>query len=1091
MKRISYLKFFGIAAMAIGLNTLSAEEFQNLFNGKDLSGWKGKEGLWRVENGTIIGETKEEDPIPANTFLIWQGGEVEDFEFSCQVKFAGNNSGVQYRSKVFGEPDELALMGYQADLHPKQEFFGMLYGEKYGKRGIIAKRGQKVDAKGDKKLVEVTGEVGDGAELNGEEWNTLRIVAVGNRLIHLVNDVVTVDITENHPDAIPSGLLGLQLHRGAPMKVEFKDIRYRKLSGDDATQTLEAAAKQQGKEVAAAFGATSPERIRLPEGFEIELLYSVPRDEQGSWVAMCQDDKGRLIVSDQYGGLFRFPVPELGKPLDPKSIEPITWAADSVQLRKGETRKERVIDESTRKSLPNMGYAQGLCYAFDSLYVVVNSRSSEVGSGVYRLLDTDGDDRFDKTVTIKKLAATGGEHGPHAILPAPDGKHLYVVMGNQTPLPEDYSHSRVPEVWGEDQLLPSLQHFMKGAEAPLGHFARIDPEGKTWEIIATGFRNQYDAAFNREGELFTFDADMEWDLNTPWYRPTRVNHVIDGAEYGWRTGSGKMMDYCSDTFGAAVDIGPGSPTGVSFGYGAKFPAKYQNAFFICDWSYGKLYAVHLEPKGSTYTGTFEEFAAAQPLPLTDILVNPEDGAMYFTVGGRRVQSGLYRVTYTGGEPTAPAVSMVGGEAQRKQRRNLEAFTHEWAAEASGTQLDQIWRSLGSPDRGIRHAARVALEKQPVANWKDRVANEENSTIATAAMIALARTDGEASSKTILEKCMNLDYGATKNRQLRLDVLRSITLALTRGGQPEDGLKSKLISWLDAIYPARTPEENRDLSAIMAYLNAPSAVEKGMKLLGEASGQEEQIAYALNLRHLTQGWTPQLREKYFRWFVLSGNYQGGARLKNYLADIKKHAIAAVPESDMTPELRKLIDTQPKDNTPQFTLEPRSFVQNWTMDDLKPWLGAGLEGGRNFKNGRQMAGAGSCYVCHRFKGEGGAVGPDLTSVGGKFSPHDLLEAIVDPAKEISDQYGATDFNLKDGTTVSGRIMNLKQDTYWVNTDMMTPSTITHVDVRNIKSIEPSVYSMMPVGLLNTMTQDDILDLLAYFISGGNPDHELFDE
>ena len=146
---------------------------------------------------------------------------------------------------------------------------------------------------------------------------------------------------------------------------------------------------------------------------------------------------------------------------------------------------------------------------------------------------------------------------------------------------------------------------------------------------------------------------MEWDMNTPWYRPTRVNHVIDGSDFGWRTGTGKFMDYCSDTFGTVVDVGPGSPTGVCFGYGARFPAKYQNAFFISDWSYGKLYAVHLTPKGSSYVGKVEEFASAQPFPLTDLLVNPKDGAMYIAVGGRKVQSGIYRVTYTVKNPPHP------------------------------------------------------------------------------------------------------------------------------------------------------------------------------------------------------------------------------------------------------------------------------------------------------------------------------------------------------------------------------------------------------------------------------------------------------
>ena len=128
---------------------------------------------------------------------------------------------------------------------------------------------------------------------------------------------------------------------------------------------------------------------------------------------------------------------------------------------------------------------------------------------------------------------------------------------------------------------------------------------------------------------------MEWDFNTPWYRPTRVCHVTSGSECGWRNGAGKYPPYYPDNLPPVVDIGPGSPTGVCFGYGAKFPAKYQDAFFICDWSYGKLYAVHLEPTGAATRATLEEFVTGTPLPLTDVIVNPTDGAMYFAIGGRQ------------------------------------------------------------------------------------------------------------------------------------------------------------------------------------------------------------------------------------------------------------------------------------------------------------------------------------------------------------------------------------------------------------------------------------------------------------------------
>ena len=301
-----------------------------------------------------------------------------------------------------------------------------------------------------------------------------------------------------------------------------------------------------------------------------------------------------------------------------------------------------------------IGEAHGLLWAFDSLYVVVN-RGRKYDSGLYRVTDTNNDDRLDKVELLRKLNG-GGEHGPHAVILAPDGKSLYVVAGNATRLTK-IDGSLVPRVWGEDNLLPRMVDgagFMTNEKAPGGHICRVSPDGKHWELVAIGYRNPFDIAFNRAGELFTYDSDMEWDVNMPWYRPTRVLHVASGGDYGYRNGSGKWPPYYIDSLPPVVNVGPGSPTGVTFGYGAKFPAKYQDALYLCDWSYGKLYALHLAPKGSTYAGELEEFVAGTPLALTDVVVNPKDGAMYFAVGGRNTQSGLYRVTYHGGEPTAPA-----------------------------------------------------------------------------------------------------------------------------------------------------------------------------------------------------------------------------------------------------------------------------------------------------------------------------------------------------------------------------------------------------------------------------------------------------
>jgi hypothetical protein len=129
--------------------------------------------------------------------------------------------------------------------------------------------------------------------------------------------------------------------------------------------------------------------------------------------------------------------------------------------------------------------------------------------------------------------------------------------------------------------------FMRDKLAPGGWLAKTDLDGKKWELITIGTRNTYDIAINRNGDIFGFDADMEWDTGMPWYRPTRVCFMQSGGEFGWRTCSKKFPVRWEDSLPAVVDIGPGSPTGVAFGYGAKFPAKYQDALYICDWSYGK------------------------------------------------------------------------------------------------------------------------------------------------------------------------------------------------------------------------------------------------------------------------------------------------------------------------------------------------------------------------------------------------------------------------------------------------------------------------------------------------------------------------
>ena len=805
--------------------------------------------------------------------------------------------------------------------------------------------------------------------------------------------------------------------------------------------------------------ATPISMLKVAEGFHVELLYSVPKDEQGSWVSMAIDPKGRLIVSDQYGKLFRVTPPPIG--VDPAAasaatkVEPINVA---------------------------IGEAQGLLWAFDSLYVVVNT-GGKFKSGLYRVRDTDGDDMLDKVDLLAPVNGAG-EHGPHGVVLGPDGTSLYVVAGNAT-RPIDVASSLVPRIYGEDQLLPRQpdgRGFMRDETAPGGCVYRVDPEGKRWELVSMGYRNPYDLAFNRVGELFTYDSDMEWDINLPWYRPTRVCQVDSGSDFGYRGGSGKWPTYYPDSLPPTVNIGPGSPTGVSFGYGAKFPAKYQEALYLCDWSYGKLYAAHLTPDRSAYKGELEEFITGTPLPLTDLIVNPGDGAMYFAIGGRRTKSGLYRVTYKGAESTAEAKGDDRGAEDRALRHKLEAFHGHPDPSAVAT----AWPSLGHPDRFIRFAARVAIEWQDPASWQERALNETGTPAALTALLALARAGDKAVKPRLLHALDRIDWAALNESQ-KLDLIRVYGVTFTRMGAPDEATTERTIARFDPHYPAKTRELNAELCKLLVYLQAPDAASKTLALLEKAPTQEEQIDYVLALRRLKAGWTMDERKAYFTWFQKAAHYKGGASFELFVQHIKEEAVAALSESDKA-ELKPILDVRPEPAPRAAIAANRSFVKAWKMEDLAPVVEKGLTG-RDYDRGRALFSAVGCYACHRYNNEGGAVGPDLTVAAGRFSPRDLLESIILPSKEISDQYGAVVIATSDGRVVTGRIVNLHGDIMQVQTDMLNPNGLISVNQTQIDEMKPSPVSMMPEGLLNTLSQDEVLDLLAYLLSRGQRDDRMF--
>jgi putative heme-binding domain-containing protein len=847
-------------------------------------------------------------------------------------------------------------------------------------------------------------------------------------------------------------------------------------------------------------------------GFVIERLFVVPREELGSWVAVTTDAKGRLIASDQGDkGLCRI----TPAPLDGSRS----------------TLVERI-------PAPIKG-AQGLLWAFDALYVVCNGGT---GSGLYRVTDSDGDDMLDKVEKLRDFAG-GGEHGPHGIVLSPDGQRLVIVCGNHTKVPFAIRNvtepqtmagvranqyrvalpadgtSRLPANWDEDQIIPRMwdaNGHAAGILAPGGYVVTTDRDGKAWELWSGGYRNAYDMAFNADGELFVYDSDMEWDIGLPWYKPTRVNHATSGSELGWRSGAANWPACFPDCLPAAVDIGPGSPVGAVFGSGAKFPAKYQKALFICDWTFGTMYAIHLTPDGSTYRATKEEFVSRTPLPLTDCVVGT-DGALYFTVGGRGGQSELYRVTYAGTEPTVAVDARdTTRTAERQVRHGLERY-HVAGADTEAAVAAAL-PALGHPDRFVRAAARVALEHQPLDRWQSAALATPAPLGRITAAIGVAHQADPAAQPAVLAALDSIDPAALDVAG-RIDLARAYELAIVRLGMPPADARDRIVARLAPLFPSGAFELDRELSSVLVGLRAPGIVSKLVGLLSHANAStgstnlapdEDEVrrlaernsnygaavraslekradllqihyAYVLRTVHEKEAWSAADRKAYFEWFGRTREWAGGNSFRKFITTIEAESMTGLTDTE---KLALEAAGIRKPYVPPPLPKPHGPGRTWTTADVVATAEKGLaKGTRDFANGRRSFAAARCIVCHRFGDDGGSTGPDLTQAAGRFQLKDLVEAIVEPSRVVSDQYRASVVQTADGKVVTGRIVSETPERITVVTDPEDATKIAVIERSAVEEILPSATSLMPGGLLDQLNEDEVLDLVAYVLSRGN--------
>ncbi|GMV99571.1 MAG: hypothetical protein AMXMBFR84_07100 [Candidatus Hydrogenedentota bacterium] len=1135
-----------LAVCALGANAAD-EGYTPLFNGKDLTGWSGDPKLWSVKDGAIVGST-DGVKIEHNTFLSHEK-KFADFILRAKVKLRNHNSGIQFRSEQ--HPDYV-VAGYQADV-AEQTYFGLLYEEK--KRGILPYWNEKTQEERD--AIQALVHKGD--------WNDYEIRCEGDHVVMTLNGTVVCDLID--PEGAKEGIIALQLHAGPEMQVAYKDIEIMELPKKDNALVLPDfdATRSERLEVAGA-------KIRVPQGFSVEEVAT--HELIGSVINMTFDHLGRPVV-----------------------------AAEGQGIRILLDENNDGVYDAQKSFTERVSTAMGLCFIAPGDLLVqariakgdplVATMGGEEVSGLYRLRDTNGDDEADEVTLLVPSNGGMGEHGPHAINIGPDGSY-YIIYGNHAHPAKELDPESPLRNTQEDHLLPLYvdpRGHATTIKAPGGTIHRLSPDFKSMSQLLGGFRNAYDFSMDAMGEMFTFDSDMEWDIGQPWFRPVRVIHAVPSADYGWRTGSSKMPPYYIDTLPAMDDVGRGSPVGTVIYDHHVYPGAFRGAFFMGDWSRGRIRVVFPKRAGATYEGKAQDFVLGEPLNVTDVDVAP-DGFLYYTVGGRQTHGGLFRVRYNGAATglhgagvSQPMPRSAWGRyaIEQDKAKQGDAWGGNLAAFAKNTQTDGALRAralellhvhnagtkedrielltaaaadpsaevramavfllgaydsesvkpalisalkdsdpfvarracdaimrvgaetgavdplmalMNHEDRFLRYAARQTLARAPREAWASAVLNAaepDKQQFLLEGLLALIHTaQTPADFDAIFAKLESL-ASTTMSDPARLDYLRLIQLAFLRDASqaPRDSFKQAVGTALLATFPASGVNVNRELQVVLAHMQTPGAAEKMLAYLTPDKSQQEQIHTVYCLRAIKSGWTREQRDQLVAWFDRGRTMTGGASFEGFINNLWNSSLELLPEDEkQLAEARKAeaLQKQAEANIALMAaLENeapagRTDLAQMSYDEMAEYLEYDPMAYRNpnLEKGQRVFMRARCMNCHVFGTIGKGGGPDLSTVVSRFRRRDILEAIMYPSKVVSDQYTGVELDLDDFSTVTGMVLTENDDTLTVIT---VDGVRQDIPKKSIAERRAATQSVMPEGLLNTMSMDDLVSLVNFLEKGAD--------